>query len=198
MQNSNKNKSALIGYFLRKMVNQFLSYFMIDLPSGKKVQTSESVGHRTMYVNFVSLYIKLLERKCVNTQNEIKKLEYCTTLAILDEEVEACQELFSNHKTIKNEESLSVQYEQECMLDERLRLYVTFGIRCREQYRLSGSRDFNHRNKGIKRAVRILLRIKRDVGNFYIKKNSSNASLLKRLLRWVWVSISNAIKSNCE
>lgn len=188
LQNSNKNTSAASGDYLPKMVIQFLSYFMTKLPSNEKPLSSKSLIHLTMCINFLDLYIKLIEWKCFDVQDDNKKLEYCTTLAILDGELETYQKLFSNIKRIANGQS-ELQYEQEYSSEERMRLYVTFGMRCRQQYRLSDFRELSHRAKGIEEAVKILLRIRKDVNSCYVnsmKKKSSNRSLFNRLKKWVY------------
>lgn len=166
----------------------FLRYFVHELPKDKKPYSSESLLCLSMYINFLDLYIKLLEWKYFKTTDNNRKMEYCTTLAILDGEFGNYRDLFEHIENSKRSGEFPLKYEQEYSSEERLRLYVKFGMKCRQQNRLTDLKEFKNRAKGVEEAVKILLRVRRDVESSYdntMRIKSSRSSLVKRIYNWI-------------
>lgn len=166
----------------------FLNTFLCQNTRGKSFNLPEVLVYLSMYINFLDLYIKLLEWKFFNTENKDKKFEYCTTLAVLDGELDIYRNIHSEIKESRKSEDVSFRNNLQCSADERLRLCVTFGMRCRQKYRLTDLKEFRVRAKGIEGAVKILLSIRKDVENCYHnsrKKKSSQQSILRRLFNLI-------------
>lgn len=165
------------------MTVTFVHSFLNELPRGKKKNLTRSLVKLSMYINYLDLYINLLEWKYFSTEDKNRKIEYCNTLAVLDEELETYRKMYPHIREKKNFED-----ENEYSSEERLRRYVTFGLRCRQQYRLMGSMELKNRAKGIEEAVKILLRIKRGVERSYVdnvKKKTNDGPLVQRVFNGV-------------
>lgn len=177
-------RAVHIEEYIPKMVSQFLNYFNTDLPSGKKSKKPvklEYLLHLTMYINFLDLYIRLIELKCFNSDDQYEAIQYCTTLAVLDEELEIQKYMYE-----KIEQKSPEGYVPE-IPEERMKDYIRLGMKFRQQYKLSDCKEAKHQAKGMEEAVKILLRIREDIEICYLdskKKKSSNRSLLNRVLKW--------------
>lgn len=164
-----------------------LFYGFSKRQNAKKTISPESLLYIRMYVDYLELYINILEIKCSKLKNASDRFQYCITLAILDNELESFRQMhINNNGDFKDPEEARFSRESGLSTEDRLRLYIRTGVICRRKFRLTCCDASWTQARGIEEAVILLLRIRKDIERSYEEslKKTRGRSFPSVILNW--------------